>query len=142
MSVDFNSSSVEITSDSSFDNPDLSTDFLYSDSDSHAQNTSSNRKKPRCAKKATKRKNKVVKTPKALHSSMGIDWGLSMVCYTNLCFLLQIAYRPASMPTDLSEVKELNSESGIVQEDSNISSISRTGKYIYLLTIKIIVSMH
>ena len=72
-SLDVSSSPVEITSDSSFDNPDHSTDFRYSDSDLHAQNTSSNRKKQRCAKKATKRKNKVVKTLKALHSSMGID---------------------------------------------------------------------
>jgi hypothetical protein len=72
-SLDVNSSPVDMTSDSSFDNPDNSTDFLYSDSDSHAQNTLSSRKKPRCAKKATKRKNKVVKTLKALHSSMGID---------------------------------------------------------------------
>jgi hypothetical protein len=71
-SLDVNSSPVDTTSDSSFDNTDNSTDFLYSDSDSHAQNTLSSRKKPRCAKKATKRKNKVVKTPKALHSSMGI----------------------------------------------------------------------
>jgi hypothetical protein len=39
-------------------------------------------------------------------------------------------------------VKELNSETGILQEDSNTSSISSTGKYIYLLTIKITVSMH
>jgi hypothetical protein len=56
----------------------------------------------------------------------------------NLTFQLPDFYRAAS--TDLSAKVVLNTKADFSKEDSSIESISTTGKYIHLLTIKIIVS--